>query len=75
MICMARRFSRILFMGRRVISSPSNRIVPAVGSVSRISRRPSVDLPQPDSPTSPSVSPVAMRNETPSTARNLPLAA
>ena len=29
----------------------------AVGSISRISRRPSVDLPQPDSPTRPSVSP------------------
>ena len=33
---------------------------PAVGSIRRTSRRPSVDLPQPDSPTSPSVSPGAM---------------
>src|SRR4029450_2019500 len=34
--------------------------------------RPSVDLPQPDSPTSPSVSPVPISNETPSTARTGP---
>ena len=32
------------------------------------SRRPSVDLPQPDSPTSPSVSPASTCRETPSTA-------
>src|SRR5258705_2105209 len=32
-------------------------------------QRPTVDLPQPDSPTRPSVSPANMSNETPSTAR------
>ena len=36
---------------------PSKRIVPAVGSSSRSIRRAVVDLPQPDSPTMPSVSP------------------
>ncbi len=36
---------------------PSNRTVPSVGSRSRIIARPVVLLPQPDSPTSPSVSP------------------
>src|ERR671922_1155917 len=34
--------------------------------------RPVVDLPQPDSPTSPSVSPRRIENETPSTARTAP---
>jgi len=32
-------------------------------------QRPTVDLPQPDSPTSPSVSPLMISNDTPSTAR------
>ena len=36
---------------------PSNVTVPAVSSCSRMMHRPSVDLPQPDSPTRPSVSP------------------
>ena len=42
------------------ISTPSNRTAPAVGSIRRSSRRPVVDLPQPDSPTRPSVSPRAI---------------
>ena len=41
-----------------VRSAPSKTICPSVGSISRMSVRPSVDLPQPDSPTSPSVSPL-----------------
>ena len=40
------------------MSRPSNTIWPAVGSSSRVSRRPVVVLPQPDSPTRPSVSPL-----------------
>ena len=44
-----------------VISRPSKRIRPAVGSISRSTSRPSVDLPQPDSPTSASVSPAVER--------------
>src|SRR5450759_3848303 len=51
------------------MSSPMNSIVPAVGSRRRIIVRPSVDLPQPDSPTSPTVSPFLMSRSTPSTAR------
>ena len=39
------------------MSVPSNVIVPDVGSISRSSSRPTVVLPDPDSPTSPSVSP------------------
>ena len=37
------------------------------------SRRASVDLPQPDSPTMPSVSPLSTTNDTSSTARTLPI--
>ena len=47
---------------------PSNQISPAVGSISRRMQRPVVDLPEPDSPTSPSVSPLAMSKLTLSTA-------
>ena len=36
-------------------------MLPLVGSTSRSTLRATVDLPQPDSPTSPSVSPVADR--------------
>ena len=43
-----------------VISSPSSRICPDVGSISRPSRRTMVDLPQPDSPTRPTLSPAPM---------------
>ena len=45
---------------RRDRRRPSNRTAPAVGSIRRNSRRPVVDLPQPDSPTRPSVSPRAI---------------
>ena len=54
------------------MSWPSNMIEPPVGSSSFDTTRPVVDLPQPDSPTSPSVSPGATENETPSTARTAP---
>ena len=43
------------------MSRPSKRIDPAVGSSSLMSVRPSVVLPQPDSPTRPSVSPCSTR--------------
>jgi hypothetical protein len=51
-----------------VMSRPSNMIRPAVVSSRRTMQRASVDFPQPDSPTMPSVSPGLMLNETPSTA-------
>ena len=50
------------------MSRPSKITDPAVGSISRISRRASVDLPQPDSPTIAKVSPRATASEMPSTA-------
>src|SRR5215472_3194891 len=57
----------------REISSPSNSIEPPVGSVSLMMVLPKVVFPQPDSPTSPSVSPGATERETPSTALTLPI--
>ena len=51
------------------MSWPSKRIVPAVGLCSRVTSRARVDLPQPDSPTSPTVSPRCTVRSTPSTAR------
>ena len=68
MICISRRIGRSSRAESDVRSMPSKMIVPLVGSCSRISIRPSVDLPQPDSPTSPSVSPRRTSRSTPSTA-------
>ncbi len=50
------------------ISWPSNLTEPAVGAWMRATTRASVDFPQPDSPTSPTVSPFATSRSTPSTA-------
>jgi hypothetical protein len=50
------------------MSRPSNMIRPAVVSRRRTMQRASVDLPHPDSPTMPSVSPGLTLKETPSTA-------
>ena len=49
-------------------SRPAKRMLPDVGSIRRSASRPTVDLPQPDSPTSASVSPASTESETPSTA-------
>ena len=71
-ICISRR--RALSSSPLIvaISRPANVIEPLVGSVSRSSSRAVVDLPQPDSPTSPSVSPRRTSKETPSTALTAP---
>src|SRR5215470_6727712 len=53
----------------RVKSWPLNTTRPAVAGWSWVMTRASVDLPQPDSPTSPSVSPLRTSKLTPSTAR------
>jgi hypothetical protein len=50
------------------MSRPSKTTLPLVGSSSRIITRASVDFPQPDSPTIPSVSPRRTCSETPSSA-------
>ena len=59
---------------RRAWSAPCRRSCtsPAVGRTSCRMARPSVDLPQPLSPTSPSVSPRRMSRSTPSTACTVP---
>src|SRR5579859_4253816 len=55
------------------MSRPSNTILPALGSSSRVISRPVVVLPQPDSPTRPSVSPARTARSIPSTARTAPM--
>ena len=71
-ICISRRsaFSSSPLMC--AISLPSKRIDPSVGSISRSSSRAVVDLPQPDSPTIPSVSPRRTSKLMPSTACTAP---
>ena len=50
------------------MSSPSNRIWPPVGRSSPSTSRPNVVLPEPDSPTIPSVVPGLTESDTPATA-------
>ncbi len=56
------------FAGMAPISSPSNVTMPDVGSSRRITIIEVVDLPHPDSPTRPTLSPRLTSNEMPSTA-------
>ncbi len=66
-ICMSRRNGRIALKRRPWISLPRNTIGPS-DEISRSRARPSVVLPEPDSPTTPSVSPLRTDRLTPSTA-------
>src|ERR1700754_586805 len=68
MICAVRRKARNSPASSLSRSRPSKRIRPASGSISRSTSRLTVDLPQPDSPTSASVLPASTRKLTPSTA-------
>ena len=74
-ICIRLRMRRRSSPLRVVTSVPSKTMRPPVVSTSRITARAKVDLPQPDSPTRPSVSPRFTSSETPSTARTEPIAA
>ena len=67
-ICMRVRRLRSAAPFCFVSSTPSSSIEPLVGSTMRMSALPVVDLPHPDSPTSPSVSPSKMSKLTPATA-------
>ncbi len=67
-IAISRRNPRRCSPRMCVMSSPLKRTVPPVGLINRITVLPSVDLPQPDSPTSPTVSPDLISRSTPSTA-------
>src|SRR5437773_2900379 len=71
-ICIRRRILRICSPPSFVSSVPSNFTSPAVGLYSCRIARPVVDLPQPDSPTRPSVSPRSTKKSIPSTARTAP---
>ena len=71
-ICIRRRNRRSAAPVSAVMSSPSNRTDPAVGSISLKTSRAVVLLPHPLSPTSASVSPRPSVNEMPSTARTAP---
>src|SRR3569623_776617 len=68
---MRRRMERSSRRLSVMTSRPSNSSSPAVGSSRRRIVRPVVELPQPDSPTRPSVSPGAMSKLMPSTARTM----
>ena len=71
-MCRPRRRGRICLRGSVVMSVPRSFIVPAVGSSSRMMQFATVDLPLPDSPTSPSVPPSRMSKLTPSPAWTVP---
>ena len=67
-ICTSRRSGPAPRRPRWVMSCPWKRMAPPVGSSSRRMLRASVVLPQPDSPTNPSVSPSCSASDTSSTA-------
>jgi hypothetical protein len=71
-ICTRRRQGLSAFSESGAMSVPSNTMRPAAGFTRRSSVRDSVDFPQPDSPTRPTVSPARMSNDTPSTACSTP---
>ena len=56
-ICTRLRCGRSARAESFATSAPSIRIAPPLGSISRAMQRATVDLPEPDSPTMPSVSP------------------
>ena len=68
----SRRATRSSSRGCACRSRPSRRTLPAVGWSSAITSRASVDLPEPDSPTMPSVPPGGTANAAPCTATNSP---
>src|SRR5262245_40064674 len=70
---MRRRSGLSSFCDSVVMSLPANATLPAVGTYSRRIVRPTVDFPQPASPTSPRVSPRVMEKLTSSTALMSPM--
>ena len=70
-----RRVSQQRLVVVAVMSSPSSSTVPPVGSMSRVSSRTSVDLPDPERPMTTNTSPGATSKETsvmPTTCRSSP---
>ena len=72
-IIISRLIGRMAGRERFEMSRPSKTILPSVTSSSRMMQRANVDLPQPDSPTIPSVSPDLTEKLTPSTALTAPI--
>ena len=72
MICIRRLRSRNDLPFSWVMFSPSRKTSPAVGATRRRRSHGTVDLPLPDSPTSPRVRPAGSSRLTPSTARRVP---
>ena len=72
MICISLSFFLISQRPSFLMSAPSKRISPAVGSIKRRRQRPVVVFPHPDSPTMPSVFPLSTEKFTPSTAWSIP---
>src|SRR5215207_7112261 len=73
MICISRRVLRSSRWDNANKFLPRKLISPLVGSIKRRIVRPNVDLPHPDSPTKPRVSPSLIDRLTPSTALTAPL--
>jgi hypothetical protein len=71
-ICMRRRSGRSSCSFSVEMSRPSKMMRPSVGLYRRKMVRPTVDFPQPDSPTRPTVSPRLIVSEMSSTARMSP---
>ncbi len=72
-ICISRRSPRSCSFLSVVSSVPRNLTEPAVGTISCRTQRPTVDLPEPDSPTRPRVWPAPIENDTSDTACTVPL--
>ena len=72
-ICTRRRSAAMRALSACATSWPSTDRCPAVGGSIRVSWRASVDLPQPDSPTTASVRPRVSAKDTPFRALTVPL--
>src|SRR5699024_12113561 len=72
-ICISSRRFRICALESQYNLLSSNISLPSLSAIKRSSMRPVVDLPQPDSPTRPNVSPFFNVKETPSTALTSPI--
>ena len=70
----SRRSARRAFWSASSTSAPRNRICPAVGSISRVRQRMSVDLPEPERPMTTNTSPGATSKLTSRTAATHPVA-
>ena len=73
MLMSLRRSARNCPLVRLLMSVPSTRMRPAEGSINRLSRRTSVDLPEPDKPMTTKISPASMVKVASNTPIELPV--